>query len=175
MPIIGMLSARFGRKRLYMPSIAMSTAASMLCGLAGSLTTMVLFRVLQGLSGGVLVTVPQAILRESFPPEEQGIAMAVYGMGVVLAPAIGPTLGGWITDQYTWPWIFFINVPVGIINLLMVQRVIEDPSYLQRSRAPIDFFGLGFTIADLPRDAAGTAALQWLAGARGGDVEIMVD
>lgn len=149
MPIIGMLSARFGRKRLYMFSIAMFTLASMLCGLAGSLITMVGFRVLQGLSGGVLVTVPQAILRESFPPEEQGVAMGVYGMGVVLAPAIGPTLGGWITDQYTWPWIFFINVPVGIINLLMVQRVIEDPPYLQRSKASIDFLGLGFMIAGL--------------------------
>lgn len=149
MPIIGMLSARFGRKRLYMVSIAVFTVASMLCGLAGSLTTMVAFRVLQGLAGGVLVTVPQAILRESFPPDEQGVAMGVYGMGVVLAPAIGPTLGGWITDQYTWPWIFFINVPVGLINLLMVQRVIEDPPYLQRTRQRMDFLGLGLMIAGL--------------------------
>ena len=149
MPIIGMLSERFGRKRLYMTAIAVFTVASMLCGLAGSLTTMVAFRVLQGLAGGVLVTVPQAILRESFPPAEQGIAMGVYGMGVVLAPAIGPTLGGWITDQYSWPWIFFINVPVGIINLMMVQRVVEDPPYLRRNTEPIDFTGLALMIAGL--------------------------
>ena len=149
MPIMGMLSARFGRKRLYMTAIAVFTVASMACGLSSSLTEMVGFRVLQGLAGGVLVTVPQAILRESFPPNEQGLAMGVYGMGVVLAPAIGPTLGGWITDQYSWPWIFFINVPVGIINLLMVQRVIEDPPYLVREKTPIDFMGLAFMIAGL--------------------------
>jgi len=149
MPIIGMLSARFGRKRLYMTAIAVFTVASMLCGLAGSLTTMVGFRIVQGLAGGVLVTVPQAILRESFPPHEQGLAMGVYGMGVVLAPAIGPTLGGWITDQYSWPWIFFINVPVGLINLLMVQRLISDPSYLKRTKAAIDFTGLGLMIVGL--------------------------
>jgi DHA2 family multidrug resistance protein len=104
---------------------------------------------LQGVSGGVLITVPQAILRESFPAEEQGIAMGVYGMGVVLAPAIGPTLGGWITDHYSWPWVFFINVPIGLLNLVMVQRLIEDPPYLQRSRAPIDFTGLGLMIVGL--------------------------
>ena len=149
MPIIGMLSARFGRKRLYMTAIVVFTIASMLCGLATSLVTMVGFRILQGLAGGVLVTVPQAILRESFPPNEQGLAMGVYGMGVVLAPAIGPTLGGWITDQYSWPWIFFINVPVGIVNLLMVQRVIEDPPYLMRTKAAIDFTGLGLMIVGL--------------------------
>jgi DHA2 family multidrug resistance protein len=149
MPIIGMLSARFGRKRLYMIAIAVFTIASMLCGLAHSLVTMVVFRILQGLAGGVLVTVPQAILRESFPPNEQGLAMGIFGMGIVLAPAIGPTLGGWITDQYSWPWIFFINVPVGIINLLMVQRIIEDPVYLQRTKSAIDFTGLAFMIAGL--------------------------
>jgi DHA2 family multidrug resistance protein len=149
MPSVGLLSARFGRKRLYMVSIALFTLSSMLCGLATSLPVMVAFRVLQGLSGGVLVTVPQAILRESFPPAEQGIAMGVYGMGVVLAPAIGPTLGGWITDQYSWPWIFFINVPVGLINLLMVQRIIEDPPYLVRSKARIDVLGLSLMVAGL--------------------------
>lgn len=149
MPIVGMLSARFGRKRLYMVAIAAFTVASMLCGLSHSLVTMVGFRILQGLAGGVLVTVPQAILRESFPPSEQGLAMGIYGMGIVLAPAIGPTLGGWITDQYTWPWIFFINIPVGILNLVMVQRIIEDPVYLQRTKAKIDFTGLAVMIAGL--------------------------
>jgi DHA2 family multidrug resistance protein len=149
LPTVGMLSSRFGRKRLYMVAIAVFTAASMLCGLAASLRVMVAFRAVQGLAGGVLVTVPQAILRESFPPEEQGVAMGVYGMGVVIAPAIGPTLGGWITDAYSWPWIFYINVPVGIINILMVQRLIEDPPYLVRTRARMDFLGLGLMIAGL--------------------------
>ena len=149
MPIVGMLSARYGRKHLYLAATALFTLASMLCGLAGSLPAMVACRMLQGLSGGVLITVPQAILRESFPPEEQGIAMGVYGMGVVLAPAIGPTLGGWITDQYSWPWVFFINVPIGLLNLVMVQRLIEDPAYLERTRAPIDYTGLGLMIVGL--------------------------
>ena len=149
MPTVGMLSSRFGRKHLYMVAIAVFTVASMLCGLAGSLRVMVAFRVIQGLAGGVLVTVPQAILRESFPPHEQGVAMGVYGMGVVIAPAIGPTLGGWITDAYSWPWIFYINVPVGIINIFMVQRLIEDPPYLIRSKAKLDALGLGFMIAGL--------------------------
>jgi DHA2 family multidrug resistance protein len=149
MPIVGMLSARHGRKHLYLAATALFTLASMLCGLAGSLPAMVACRMLQGLSGGVLITVPQAILRESFPAEEQGIAMGVYGMGVVLAPAIGPTLGGWITDHYSWPWVFFINVPIGLLNLVMVQRLIEDPPYLERSRAPIDFTGLGLMIVGL--------------------------
>jgi DHA2 family multidrug resistance protein len=149
MPTVGMLSERWGRKRIYMLAIAVFTMASMLCGLAGSLSTMVVFRAIQGLAGGVLVTVPQAILRESFPPDEQGVAMGVYGMGVVIAPAIGPTLGGWITDRYSWPWIFFINVPVGIINLFMVQRLIEDPPYLQRNKHKMDLLGLGLMIAGL--------------------------
>ncbi|HET7321840.1 MAG TPA: DHA2 family efflux MFS transporter permease subunit [Longimicrobiaceae bacterium] len=149
MPIVGMLSARFGRKHLYMTSIAVFTGASMLCGLATSLEEMVAFRMLQGLAGGILVTVPQAILRESFPPSEQGMAMGVYGMGVVLAPAIGPTLGGWLTDQYSWPWVFFINVPMGILNLIMVQRIIEDPPYLERRSGKMDLAGLGFMIVGL--------------------------
>ena len=143
MPIIAMLSARFGRKRFYLANVALFTLASMACGLARSLETMVVFRVLQGIGGGVLITVAQAILRETFPPEEQGVAMGIYGMGVVLAPAIGPTLGGWITDRYSWPWIFYVNVPIGILNLLMVSRFIEDPPYLIREKGSIDWLGLG--------------------------------
>jgi MFS transporter, DHA2 family, multidrug resistance protein len=149
MPIVGMLSARYGRKRLYMVAIAVFTGASMMCGMAHSLPILVLYRAVQGLAGGVLITVPQAVLRESFPPFEQGLAMGVYGMGVVLAPAIGPTLGGWLTDRYSWPWVFFINVPIGLINLIMVQRVLSDPPYLERRRDPIDFPGLGFMIVGL--------------------------
>jgi DHA2 family multidrug resistance protein len=142
MPIIALLSARFGRKRVYMLSVIAFTGASMACGAARSLPLIVFFRIIQGLGGGVLITVSQAILRETFPVEEQGVAMGVYGMGVVLAPAIGPTLGGWLTDQYSWPWIFYVNVPIGIINLILVSRFIHDPPYLVREKGEIDWLGL---------------------------------
>src|SRR5690348_12966083 len=149
MPIIGMLSARFGRKRMYLASIISFTLASMLCGVARTLPLLVVFRVLQGVGGGILMTVAQAILRESFPPEEQGLAMGIYGMGVVLAPALGPTLGGWLTDNYSWPWIFYINVPIGVLNLMLVARFIEDPHYLVREKGEIDFTGLWLLIVGL--------------------------
>lgn len=149
MPIVALLSARFGRKRFYMASVVLFTVASMACGLAHSLLVMVIFRIVQGIGGGVLMTVSQAILRESFPPNEQGIAMGVYGLGVVLAPALGPTLGGWLTDNYSWPWIFYINVPIGILNLLLVARFIHDPAYLERETGEIDFLGLGLLIVGL--------------------------
>ena len=149
MPITGLLSARFGRKRFYLASVVLFTASSMACGLAHGLGSMVLFRVLQGFGGGVLLTVSQAILRESFPPEEQGIAMGLYGLGAVLATAFGPTLGGWLTDQYSWPWIFYINVPVGVVCLILVSRFIEDPVYLVREKGYIDWPGLGLLVAGL--------------------------
>ncbi|HEX2693417.1 MAG TPA: DHA2 family efflux MFS transporter permease subunit [Gemmatimonadaceae bacterium] len=149
MPITGLLASRFGRKRFYMTSVLLFTASSMACGLARSLGPMVAVRVLQGFGGGVLLTVSQAILRESFPPEEQGIAMGLYGLGAVLAPAFGPTLGGWITDQYSWPWIFYINVPIGAINLILVSRFIEDPLYLVREKGYIDWPGLGLLVIGL--------------------------
>ena len=149
MPIIGMLSTRFGRKNLYLWSLALFTSASMLCGLARSLETMVLVRAFQGIGGGVLMTVAQAILRESFPPREQGLAMGIFGMGVVLAPAFGPTLGGYITDKYSWPWIFYINVPIGIVNYILVQRFVHDPAYLLRDKGRIDWLGLAFMITGL--------------------------
>ena len=149
MPIIGMLAARFGRKNLYLASLAIFTVASMLCGLARSLETMVFVRAFQGIGGGVLMTIAQAILRESFPPKEQGLAMGIFGMGVVLAPAFGPTLGGYITDKYSWPWIFYINVPIGIVNYLLVQRFVHDPSYLVRDKGKIDWLGLALMITGL--------------------------
>jgi DHA2 family multidrug resistance protein len=149
MPIVALLSARFGRKNFYMASVALFTGASVACGLAGSLGTMVVFRVIQGVGGGVLMIVSQAILRETFPHEEQGMAMGIYGMGVLLAPAFGPTLGGWLTDNYAWPWIFYINVPVGLINLFLVARFIEDPPYLVRDKGEIDFLGLALLIVGL--------------------------
>jgi DHA2 family multidrug resistance protein len=149
MPITGLLSSRFGRKRFYTASVILFTASSMACGLAHSLGSMVAFRVLQGFGGGVLLTVSQAILRESFPPEEQGLAMGLYGLGAVLAPAFGPTLGGWLTDSYSWPWIFYINVPVGAVNLILVSRFIQDPDYLVREKGYIDWPGLGLLVAGL--------------------------
>jgi DHA2 family multidrug resistance protein len=149
MPITGLLSARFGRKRFYLTSVVLFTAASMACGLARSLGVMVAFRIVQGFGGGVLLTVSQAILRESFPPEEQGVAMGLYGLGAVLAPAFGPTLGGWLTDQYSWPWIFYINVPIGVLTVILVSRFIHDPRYLVRERGQIDWPGLGLLVVGL--------------------------
>ena len=142
MPITGMLSSRFGRKNFYLAMVVLFTAASMACGLARTMPAMVFFRALQGIGGGALITISQAILRESFPPKEQGLAMGLYGFGVVLAPAVGPTLGGWLTDQYSWPWVFYVNVPIGIINVLLVMRFIEDPPYLVREKGKLDLPGL---------------------------------
>jgi DHA2 family multidrug resistance protein len=149
MPLVALLSQRFGRKNFYMTSVVIFTVASMACGLARSLPVMVAFRAMQGIGGGVLMTVSQAILRETFPPEEQGTAMGIFGLGVVLAPAFGPTLGGWITDQYSWPWIFYINVPIGILNLILVSRFVEDPAYLVRRKGDIDVAGLALLIIGL--------------------------
>lgn len=153
MPLIAWLSSRFGRKRMYLASAVLFTAASMCCGLARTLPVMIVFRVLQGAGGGVLMTVSQAILREAFPREEQGMAMGVYGMGVVLAPAFGPTLGGWLTDSYSWPWIFYVNVPIGLLNVLLVQRFIADPPYLEREHGRVDVPGIALL-------AIGLGALQ---------------
>src|SRR6516165_9100144 len=116
LPMSGWFSTLFGRKRFYMTCVAVFTVSSLLCGIAPSLDALIVFRILQGLGGGALQPISQAILVESFPKKKHGMAMAVYGMGVVLAPIIGPTLGGWITDSYSWRWIFFINVPVGILS-----------------------------------------------------------
>ena len=149
MPICALLSQRFGRKNFYIVSIIAFTVASMACGVARSMPVMVFFRALQGLGSGVLITVSQAILRETFPPEEQGTAMGLYGFGIVLAPAFGPTLGGWITDQWSWPWVFYINVPIGVVAVLAVQRFVEDPPYLVRSKGRIDFPGLALMTAGL--------------------------
>ncbi len=147
LPLTGWFSTLFGRKRFYMTCVAIFTVSSFLCGLAPNLGALVILRVIQGAGGGGLQPVSQAILVESFEQKKQGMAMAVYGMGVVVAPIIGPTLGGWITDNYTWRWIFFINIPVGIVALLMTSALISDPPYLKRrglkDGLKIDFVGLG--------------------------------
>ena len=132
LPLTGWLSSLFGRKRFFMVCVGIFTICSFLCGIAPSLGLLVIFRILQGAGGGALQPISQAILVESFPKEKQGIAMAVYGMGVVVAPVVGPTLGGWITDNYTWRWIFFINIPVGILSLILTAFLIYDPPYLIR-------------------------------------------
>jgi MFS transporter, DHA2 family, multidrug resistance protein len=153
LPLSGWFSTWFGRKRFYMTCVALFTVSSAMCGLAPSLPMLILFRVLQGLGGGALQPVSQAILRETFPREKQGMAMAVYGMGVVFAPVVGPTLGGWITDNYTWRWIFLINVPVGICSLLLTSLLIFDPPYLFRKTLrdglKIDYMGLGLLATGL--------------------------
>jgi DHA2 family multidrug resistance protein len=146
LPISGWLMARMGRKRFYMTCVMLFTICSMLCGLAPSLPLLVLFRVLQGVGGGGLAPSEQAILADTFPVSKRGQAFAVYGMAVVVAPAIGPTLGGWITDNFNWHWIFFINLPIGLLSLFLTQRMVEDPPYLkeeQKTTGPVDFMGLG--------------------------------
>jgi len=148
LPISGWLANRMGRKRFYMSCVAMFTACSLLCGIAQTLPLLVFARILQGLGGGGLATSEQAILADTFPIEKRGQAFAVYGMAVVVAPAIGPTLGGWITDNFNWHWIFFINLPVGLLSLYLSNRMVEDPPFLKARKEAskhlkVDFMGLG--------------------------------
>jgi DHA2 family multidrug resistance protein len=147
LPLGGYLSALFGRKRFYMTCVALFTISSMLCGLAPSLPWLIAFRIMQGLGGGALQPTSQAILVETFPHEKRGAAMALYGMGVVFAPIVGPVLGGWITDNYSWHWIFLINIPVGILSLVLTYRMVFDPPTLKRVSVKegfrIDYLGIG--------------------------------
>ncbi|MBI3330392.1 MAG: DHA2 family efflux MFS transporter permease subunit [Nitrospinae bacterium] len=145
----GWWSALLGRKRLYLASFALFTLGSMLAGTAQTFPQMLLYRAFQGLAGGILTPVSQAILRETFPPRQQAMAMAIFGMGVVLAPAMGPILGGWLTDTYGWPWIFYINVPVSIVGMLMVSAFVEDPPYLRRGIAQVDWVGIALLTGGL--------------------------
>jgi DHA2 family multidrug resistance protein len=149
MPIVAFLSSRFGRKNFYIFSVLLFTASSMLCGIAWDLTSMVVFRIMQGIGAGALIPVSQSVLRETFPPKEQAMAMGIFGVGVMLGPAIGPTLGGWLTDNYSWPWIFYINVPIGIINVLLIMKFIEDPYYLVRQTGKVDVLGLSLMMVGL--------------------------
>jgi MFS transporter, DHA2 family, multidrug resistance protein len=149
LPMSGWLSNLVGRKRFYMTCVAIFTGSSLLCGLAHSLPMLIFFRILQGAGGGGLQPTEQAILADTFSAEKRGLAFAMYGMAVVVAPAIGPTFGGWITDNYSWHWIFFINVPIGIISLMLTQRIVHDPAYLRnmkRSGVRVDYMGIALIV-----------------------------
>src|SRR5579859_6314072 len=141
LPMSGWFSSVIGRKRFYMLCVAIFTVSSFLCGLAPNLGMLIFFRVLQGAGGGGLQPSEQSILADTFPPAKRGMAFAIYGMAVVLAPAIGPTLGGWITDNASWRWIFFINVPVGILSLFLTSRLVSDPPAFTEERRRIKASG----------------------------------
>ena len=143
LPITGWLANYFGRKRLLMTSVVGFTTASFFCGFAPSLAWLVVFRIVQGLTGGVLQPVSQAVMLEAFPPAQQGKAMGVWGLGIVVAPMLGPVLGGWLTDNYSWRWIFYVNIPVGLVSIIMTKMFIFDPPYIRRSTARIDTWGIG--------------------------------
>jgi len=135
LPTSSWFSRRFNRRRFLITCITIFTLASLLCGLATSLGFLILARIIQGAGGGALQPVSQAVMLETFPPEKRGAAMAVYAMGVIVAPILGPTLGGWLTDDYSWRWVFYINLPVGIAAILMCLRFLEDPPYLKDAQA----------------------------------------
>jgi MFS transporter, DHA2 family, multidrug resistance protein len=156
LPISGWFANVFGRKRFFMTCLVIFTLSSLLCGIAPSLGAIIFFRILQGAGGGGLQPMAQAILADVFPPEKRGLAFALYGVTAIIAPTIGPTLGGWITDNYSWRWIFFINLPVGILTLFLVFRLVEDPPWVKFAKgAAIKFDYIGFGLLTL-----GIGALQ---------------
>jgi DHA2 family multidrug resistance protein len=144
LPMTGWLGNHFGRKRVFISCIGMFVLASVLCGMAPNLPMLILARILQGAGGGAMVPIAQAILLESFPVAKRGVAMATFSLAVIVAPIIGPTLGGWITDNYSWRWIFYINLPVGLLAIFLAEWLVEDPPYIKRNlKAAIDFVGFG--------------------------------
>ena len=158
LPISGWLAGALGRKRFFMTCLFLFTVSSLLCGIAPSLGLLLFFRVIQGAGGGGLQPMAQAILADTFPPQQRGLAFALYGITAVTAPTIGPTLGGWITFNYSWRWIFFINLPVGLATLFLVYTFVEDPPYLKHLRdagVKLDYIGIGLL-------ALGVGALQVL-------------
>src|SRR5438309_3317910 len=146
LPMTGWLASTFGRKRLLTASVIGFTVASFLCGLAPSLPFLIVCRIIQGACGGGLQPLSQAILLESFPPEKRGQAMAFWALGIVVAPMLGPVAGGWITDNYSWRWVFYINVPIGILAVILTQLFVFDPPYLRRKIAGIDYWGIGLLV-----------------------------
>ena len=153
LPLTGWLSNYFGRKRMLMMSVIGFTTASFLCGLAPTLSFLIFFRIVQGACGGGLQPISQAILLESFPPQDRGKAMGFWGLGIVVAPMLGPLLGGWLTDSYSWRWVFYINVPIGVLAIIMTRLFVFDPPYIRRRSSSIDYWGIGML-------ALGIASLQ---------------
>ena len=144
LPMSGWLAGRFGRRRVLLACVVGFTVTSLCCALATSLESLIIFRVLQGLTGGGLQPLAQAILLETFPPKQHGQAMAAFAIGILFAPILGPTLGGWITDNYSWRWIFYLNLPVGVLSLFLMSTFVFDPPYLRQRPVRIDFWGIGF-------------------------------
>jgi DHA2 family multidrug resistance protein len=155
LPLTGWMARFFGRKRLLMASVTGFTASSLLCGLAPNLATLVFFRLVQGATGGAMQPLSQAVMLEAFPPDQRGKAMGFWGLGIVVAPILGPVLGGWLTDSYSWRWVFYINLPIGIVSLLMTRAFIFDPPYMKTESSRIDYWGIGLL-------ALGIGALQIL-------------
>jgi MFS transporter, DHA2 family, multidrug resistance protein len=153
LPLAGWLANYFGRKRLLMMAVSGFTAASVFCGIAPTLPLLIIFRVLQGAGGGSLQPATRAILLETFPREDRGHAMAFFGVGIVVAPILAPVLGGWLTTDYSWRWVFFINVPLCIAALFLVKRFVHDPAYIRRGTLRMDYWGLGMLVT-------GVASLQ---------------
>ena len=153
LPMTGWLASFFGRKRTLIAAVVGFTGASFLCGLAPSLPLLIFFRVIQGATGGCLQPLSQAVMLEAFPPRDRGKAMAFWGLGIVVAPMLGPVLGGWLTDNYSWRWVFYINLPVGAMSIIMTRLFIFDPPYIRRSGRGIDYWGIGLL-------AVGVGALQ---------------
>jgi MFS transporter, DHA2 family, multidrug resistance protein len=149
LPMTGWLASRFGRKRLLLMAVTGFTAASFLCGLAPSLPFLIIFRIIQGACGGGLQPLSQAVLLESFPAEKRGQAMAFWALGIVVAPMLGPVIGGWLTDNYSWRWVFYVNVPIGVLAILLTQAFIFDPPYLRKERTGIDYWGIGLLVVGM--------------------------
>lgn len=155
LPMTGWLAATFGRKNLLMLSVVGFTASSFLCGLAPNLPSLIVFRILQGATGGALQPLSQAVLLEAFPPQDRGKAMGFWGLGIVVAPILGPVLGGWLTDAYSWRWVFYINIPIGIASIVMTHLYIFDPPYLRAESKGVDYWGIGMLVV-------GIGALQFV-------------
>ncbi|MBI3246453.1 MAG: DHA2 family efflux MFS transporter permease subunit [Deltaproteobacteria bacterium] len=146
LPLTGWLGKYFGRKRFFVFCVVSFTVSSLLCGAAPNLSSLIVFRVLQGACGGALMPMSQAILLETFPPREHAKAMAIWGLGMMLGPILGPILGGWITDNYSWRWIFYINAPFGLLAFFLVSTILEDPPYVKRAIQRIDWWGLSYLV-----------------------------
>ncbi|HWB87375.1 MAG TPA: DHA2 family efflux MFS transporter permease subunit [Bryobacteraceae bacterium] len=153
LPMTGWIARYFGRKRTLIAAVFGFTGASFLCGLAPNLTALIFFRIVQGATGGALQPLSQAVMLEAFPPKDRGKAMAFWGLGIVVAPMLGPVLGGWLTDNYSWRWVFYINLPVGLASIIMTRLFIFDPPYIKRESSRIDYWGIGML-------AVGVGALQ---------------